>query len=151
MPATPPSNPRDVADILEAIARRLRADPAFLGELSRRPAAGFQRVAVTQPTNLDITDDGVPDFGAVDVLVGDTHVTVTAETRNADQSSVHVSVMERHLILSVGEGSDERRRDLTLPVDVDEDLAAATFRNGVLDVVLPIRRRATGGEARSRA
>lgn len=149
MPPTPSSNPRDVADILEAIARRLRSDPAFLGELDRR-SAGVQRVAVTQPTNLEITDDGLPDFGAVDVLVGDTHVTVTAETRNADQASVHVSVMDRHLMLSVGEGPEERRRDVALPVDVDEELAAATFRNNVLDVVLPVKKRAPGTEARTR-
>lgn len=151
MPATPPASPRDVADILEAIARRLRSDPSFLDEVVNRPRAVVSRVSVTAPANVEVTDDGSPDFGAVDVLVGDTHVTVTAETANVDPSSVHVSVIDRHLILSVGHGPEERRRDVTLPVDVDEELAAATFRNGVLDVVLPIRRRASSNEARSRA
>lgn len=139
MPATPPASPRDVADILEAIARRMRSDPSFLDEFVNRPRAVVSRVSVTAPTNVEVTDDFTPDVGVVDVAVGDTHVTVTAETANVDPATLHVSVIDRHLIVSVGVGPDETRRDVTLPVDVDEELAAATFRNGVLDVVLPRR------------
>jgi HSP20 family molecular chaperone IbpA len=83
--------------------------------------------------------DEEPAFGAVDLFTDERAVTVTMETRNVDPATVHVSLAEGKLLIGVGEGVGALRRDLTLPAAVDEGAAFATFRNGVLDVVLPLK------------
>ena len=124
-----PSESKDVADMLESLARRVREDPAF------SPSA---HLTIAPPAEM--LDEG-PSLGALDVFTDDDSVTVTVETRNIDASSVHVSLLNGRLLIGLGEGSRSYKRDLPLPVPVDEDQAVATFRNGVLDVVLPVKRR----------
>lgn len=147
MPPTSPP-PRDVADVLDAIAKRIRADPSFAAELMREPLPAA-RVSVSEVPAAAF--QGEPEFAEVDLVQSASHVTVTAQTNHADQSAVHVSVMDRLLILCLGEGSAEQRREVALPCDVDEDLAQATFRNGVLDVVFPRRDAITHDIGPSRA
>ena len=126
-----PSDPKDMADMLDAIARRMRNAP---GAAATTPAtAGPGGITIAAP----LADGANPWLGEVDVFSDATHVTVTAQTRNADASHVHVSVAEGRLLIGLGEGAQAVRRDLPLPVAVDESQAYATFRNGVLDVVLP--------------
>lgn len=122
------SDPKDVADMLEALARKIRADPGL---------ARVERPSVTLPAIGP--EDAAPALGALDVFTDDDAVTVTVETRNTDASHVHVSLLEGRLLINLGEGPNAYRRDLPLPAAVDEDGAVATFRNGVLDVVLPRR------------
>jgi HSP20 family molecular chaperone IbpA len=119
------SDPRDVADMLEALARRLRHEGGGPAE----------RLVPT----LDA--EALPLLGAADVMTDERAVTVTMETRHADASLVKVSILEGRLLIGVGEGPTATRRDLALPAQVDEDGAVATFRNGILDVVLPLKRR----------
>ena len=126
----PKDDPKDVADMLEALARRIRGEPSFSG--ARRDP-----VAVSAAADNGGTE---PSLGALDVFTDDKNVTVTAETRNTEPSHVHVSLLEGRLLINLGEGPRAYRRDLPLPADVDEDAAIATFRNGVLDVVLPLKR-----------
>lgn len=128
MPDKGPEPKNDVADMLESLARQMR-------EAAERPDPG--RVLVT-PTP-DAVGDG-PSLGALDVFTDARAVTVTIETRNADAAQVRVSLLDGRLLIHLGEGPKAFRRDLPLPVAVDEEMAAATFRNGVLDVVLPLRR-----------
>lgn len=125
------SDPKDVADMLEALARRIRTDPAFQRDVPLLPPAPV-------PT-MDLDDK--PALGALDVFTDERNVTVTVETRNTDASHVHVSLLDGRLLIGLGEGPRATRRDLPLPTPVDEEGAMATFRNGVLDVVLPIKRR----------
>lgn len=124
-----PSESKDVADMLESLARRVREDPSF------SPSA---HLTIAPPAEM--LDEG-PSLGALDVFTDDDSVTVTVEARNIDAASVHVSLLNGRLLIGLGEGSHSFRRDLPLPVPVDEDQAVATFRNGVLDVVLPVKRR----------
>jgi len=128
------SDPKDVADMLEALARRIRADPSF-----SRNAAGGKRAVSVAPPAIDINANG-PSLGALDVFTDERAVTVTVETHNADASHVHVSLLDGRLLIGLGEGPSAFRRDLSLPAAVDEDAAVATFRNGILDVVLPLKR-----------
>lgn len=131
MPADAPSPPKDVADMLEALARRLRTDPrATLGQAAP-PTPGATRVDVEEW-------DDAPDLGAVDVFSDGTHLTVTVETRNADPAAVQVSLLENRLQIGLGEGAC--RREVPLPAPVEEGGCFATLRNGVLDVVLPLKR-----------
>ena len=119
----------DVADMLEALAKRIRGDPAF---------AGKERQPLSVSSAPDASDDE-PSMGALDVFTDDRNVTVTVETKNAQPSHVHVSLLDGRLLINLGEGPRAFRRDLPLPAAVDEDAAIATFRNGVLDVVLPLK------------
>lgn len=123
------SDPKDVADMLEALARKLRTEPAF--DAARKP------LTVAAPAELA---GDAPSLGALDVFSDDDAITVTVETRNADARSVHVSLLDGRLLINLGEGPQAFRRDLPLPAAVNEEAAVATFRNGVLDVVLPRRR-----------
>jgi HSP20 family molecular chaperone IbpA len=123
------ADPKDVADMLEALARRMRSDPVF------------SRDSLALPTATTVETDDKPTLGALDVFTDERNVTVTVETRNADASHVHVSLLDGRLLIGLGEGPRASRRDLPLPTAVDEEGAMATFRNGVLDVVLPIKRR----------
>jgi hypothetical protein len=142
MPADAPSSPKDVADLLEALARRIRNDPAFGKGTPLRPApvtpASGMHVSAP-PQKVDPFVDEEPAFGAVDLFTDERAVTVTVETRNVDPATVHVSLAEGKLLIGVGEGAGALRRDLALPAAVDEGAAFATFRNGVLDVVLPLK------------
>lgn len=107
--------------MLEKLAARLRHD-------------------APDPTVVDVgPDEDGPALGALDVFSDESAITVTAETRNADAASVHVSLLDGRLLINLGEGPRAFRRDLALPAPVDEDAAVATFRNGVLDVVLPLK------------
>lgn len=125
-----PSESRDVSDMLESLARRVREDPSF------SPSA---HLTIAPPAEM--LDEG-PSLGALDVFTDDRAVTVTAEARNTDAAAVHVSLLDGRLLIGLGEGSRAYKRDLPLPLPVDEENAVATFRNGVLDVVLPLKRRA---------
>lgn len=113
----------DVADMLEALARRIRTDMGTLRESASRAL-----VTADAPEG--------PTLGALDVFADRERVTVTVETRNVDAANVQVSLLDGKLLIHFG----ECRRDLPLPAPVDEEGAVATFRNGVLDVVLPIKR-----------
>lgn len=126
-----PSDPKDVADMLEALANRIRGDPSLLRDADRKALTVTPAAA----------DDDAPALGALDVFADDDAVTVTVETKNADANSVHVSLLDGRLLIGIGEGPTAFRRDLPLPAAVDEDGAVATFRNGILDVVLPRKRR----------
>lgn len=124
------SDPKDVADMLEALARKLRTEPVA--------APGAKPPLTIAPPAELIAD--TPSLGALDVFTDEDAITVTVETRNTDAKSVHVSLLDGRLLINLGDGPRAFRRDLPLPVAVDEDAAVATFRNGVLDVVLPRKR-----------
>jgi len=89
----------------------------------------------------------------VDVTETDTEVTVTAELPGLDEKDVEVSLTQNMLTLS-GEKKAEKedkgenyyrmersygsfRRTIALPTEIEADKVEATFKNGVLNVVLP--------------
>ncbi|HET6406218.1 MAG TPA: Hsp20/alpha crystallin family protein [Candidatus Thermoplasmatota archaeon] len=121
-----PTSSKDVSDMLDTLARRMRDDPSF-------DLAAHLTVAPPQ----ELLDEG-PSLGPVDVFTDERAVTVTVEARNTEPSNVQVSLLEGRLLIALGKAF---RRDLALPAAVDEESAVATFRNGVLDVVLPLKRR----------
>lgn len=132
MSESPPTK-KDVADILEKLAVRMREDPSFLAA----QANAKDGLTVYAPP------EGRPDepsLGELDLQTDALAITVTAETRNADANSVHVTLADDRLSIGLGEGMRALRRDLTLPAPVDEERAVATLRNGILDIVLPLRK-----------
>jgi HSP20 family molecular chaperone IbpA len=130
----PASPHKDVADLLENLARRIRSDPEWgAGQPGTRTEQDGISVYAGDPTNR-------PSLGAVDVLTDEDAITVTAETRNTDAQQVHVTLADDKLYIGLGEGAAAIRKDVKLPHAVDEEAAVATFRNGVLDIVLPRRK-----------
>lgn len=132
------SPPKDVTDILDALAIRLRQDPSYLAAEAQAETAG----GLTIYPAPESAASG-PVLGALDLLEDEDAITLTAETRNADPSSVHVTLADDLLSIGLGEGHHALRREVRLPSAVDEERAVATLRNGVLDIVLPLRRRAS--------
>lgn len=131
--ADAPADPKDMADMLADIARDMRKSR---GEAAPTAAPGDTlRVEMPPPAK----DDAAPWLGEIDLFSDEAYVTVTIETRNAEASALRVSVADGRLHVNLGEGVRAMQRDLPLPVPVDEEHAYATFRNGVLDVVLPRR------------
>lgn len=128
------STPKDVSDLLEQLARRIRLDPSF------QAAQATAKDGLTVFTPPEAAPDA-PSLGELDLQRDAATITVTAETRNADANHVHVTLAEDKLSIGLGEGTRAFRRDLTLPAAVDEDRAVATLRNGILDIVLPLRAR----------
>ena len=90
---------------------------------------------------------------AVDVAEHDDAVVVTVDLPGYEKSDIGISVSGDVLTVSADrEASADRedgtyvrrerrtesaRRSVTLPVEVDEEAASATYRNGVLSVTLP--------------
>ena len=104
-----------------------------------KDVADLTNTPIEVETDPDVLGDA-PVIGAIDLFADDEAVTVTAETRNADASSVKVTLADDKLWIGLGEGPLAIRRDVKLPKAVDEESAVATFRNGVLDVVLPVKK-----------
>ena len=94
---------------------------------------------------------------SVDVSETDTDVVVTADLPGYEKEDIEVGVKDRRLTVeaersheSEDRDDDERfvrqerthqhvSRSVSLPAEVDEDAATATYRNGVLTVTLPKR------------
>ncbi|MFB6097227.1 MAG: archaeal heat shock protein Hsp14 [Haloferacaceae archaeon] len=89
---------------------------------------------------------------AVDVAENDEEVTVTADLPGYDRDQIDVTVDDRRLTIRAEreretetdeeyhrrERSFRRQtRTITLPAEVDERAASATYRNGVLEITLP--------------
>ena len=131
MAESPPTR-KDVSDLLEKLALRIRSDPSF------QAAQAQAKDGLTVYAPREAPSDR-PALGEVDLQADDAAITVTAETRNADVNSVHVTLADDRLSIGLGEGMNALRRDVTLPAAVDEERAVATLRNGILDIVLPLR------------
>lgn len=128
---------KDVADLLEHLARRIRNDPEWGAGQATQTQQGGVTVFAGDPADR-------PHLGAVDLFRDDDAITVTAETRNTDAQQVHVTLVDDKLFIGLGEGPAALRKDVPLPCAVDEEAAVATFRNGILDIVLPLRKQRGG-------
>lgn len=89
----------------------------------------------------------------VDVIDGDKAVTVRAELPGVDRKDLDVSVTEDSVQIRGSTRSEEKEekesyyrseirrgefsRTVALPASVDADKAKATFRDGILEIVLP--------------
>lgn len=134
------SPPKDVADLLEELALRLRRDPTFLAAEAKAKDTG----GLTIYTPPEVAAEG-PVLGELDLHADEDSITVTAETRNTDAAAVHVTLVDDRLNIGLGEGLRALHREVRLPAAVDEERAIATLRNGVLDIVLPLRHPRTQG------
>jgi HSP20 family protein len=108
-----------------------------------------------------LEDAGMAGELSVDVSETDEEVRVAADLPGYDREDVHVTVADRRLTVEAerDRSAAERdarfhrrerthrrvRRTVTLPADVEEEAASATYENGVLTVTLPKQRDAHDG------
>lgn len=131
---------------LNLIPRRaLRQTPARLG---------FDRLFEEFFRDIDAVPEGIPAFSArLDVAETDKAVTVTADLPGLEEKDIELSLNENVLSLkgekkaeSEEEGKNFYRKERTygafyreveLPAEIDAARVEATFKNGVLTVMLP--------------
>jgi len=72
----------------------------------------------------------------VDVYEEEDVVKVIAEVPGVEKKDINLNASERKLIISVDTPQRKYYKEVDLPVEVDPQSAKATYRNGVLEVVL---------------
>lgn len=93
-----------------------------------------------------IPDDIEP---LTDVIEDDEYVSITVEIPGVDKDDIDLDVKENTLEINV-EGSERKYHKLIdLPSKVFPDTAHATYKNGVLDIILKRRERKKGNKGYS--
>ncbi len=72
----------------------------------------------------------------VDVYEEEDVVKVVAEVPGVEKKDINLNATERKLIISVDNPERKYYKEVDLPVEVDPQSAKATYKNGVLEVVL---------------
>ena len=72
----------------------------------------------------------------VDVYEEEDVVKVVAEVPGVEKKDINLTASEKKLIISVDTPQRKYYKEVDLPVEVDPQSAKATYRNGVLEVVL---------------
>ncbi len=87
----------------------------------------------TAKPSLDVKEEREP---LVDAMVQSDTVKVVAELPGVEKSDIALECDGRNLVLKVD--TDKRRfyKSLELPVEVDPDTSKASYKNGVLELVL---------------
>ncbi|MEK6919872.1 MAG: archaeal heat shock protein Hsp20 [Thermoproteota archaeon] len=97
-----------------------------------KPSMGGGRFGTPRP-KLSVKEEREP---LVDAIVHDDIVKVVAELPGVEKLDIVLQCDGRNLTIKVD--TDRRRyyKDLELPVEVDPDTSKATYKNGVLELVL---------------
>ncbi len=87
---------------------------------------------VTRP-KLDVKEQREP---LVDTLVLSDSVKVVAELPGVEKSEIALECDGRNLVLKVDNDKHRYYKSLELPVEVDPDTSRASYKNGVLELIL---------------
>jgi HSP20 family protein len=133
-----------------------RRERASVAPLARWEEAPFHLLRREMDTLLDRVFGPELPWG-LDVEVGDREVVVRAEAPGFEPAELELNLTGDTLTIRAehaaekgkeGESREERRfmlkRTLTVPPGIDVEKVAATYRNGVLEVHLPLRPEAVG-------
>jgi HSP20 family protein len=90
----------------------------------------------TKPTRLGIPKPGESREPLVDVIEGEKVIQVVAELPGVDKSDIKLDASDRTLKISVDAEKRKYRKEIDLPARVDPDSAKATYKNGILEVIL---------------
>ncbi|MEW6070293.1 MAG: archaeal heat shock protein Hsp20 [Candidatus Thermoplasmatota archaeon] len=71
-----------------------------------------------------------------DVLESEEEVTVTVELPGVEKEDINLTATEEELTIDVDTAKRKYHRDIKLPCKVLPDTTSATYKNGVLDVVM---------------
>jgi HSP20 family protein len=81
----------------------------------------------------------------VDVIQEPEQVKVIAELPGVEKEDIQLFATEKTLTIDVTSPDHRYHKELELPFEVEEDSAASTYRNGVLETVLKRKRESGGG------
>lgn len=87
----------------------------------------------TSKPRLDVKDEREP---LVDTMVQTETVKVIAELPGVEKSDITLECDGRKLVLKVDSDKHPYYKSLELPVDVDPDTSKASYKNGVLELIL---------------
>src|SRR5881628_1881760 len=83
--------------------------------------------------SLDVKEDREP---LVDTIVQSDNVKVVAELPGVEKSDIALECDGRNLVLKVDTDKHRYYKSLELPVEVDPDTSKASYKNGVLELIL---------------
>ncbi len=83
----------------------------------------------------------------VDVMASDDEVKVIAELPGVEKSDIKLNLSENSMTISVDTPSRKFKKALDLPVAVDPDSTKASYKNGVLEVVLKAQKKKPQGKS----
>jgi HSP20 family protein len=87
----------------------------------------------TQKPSLDVKEEREP---LVDAMVQSENVKVVAELPGVEKSDIALECDGRSLTLKVDNDKHRYYKSLQLPVEVDPDTSKASYKNGVLELIL---------------
>jgi len=93
--------------------------------------------------SLDVKEEREP---LVDTIVQSDNVKVVAELPGVEKSDIALECDGRNLMLKVDTDKHRYYKSLELPVEVDPDTSKASYKNGVLELIL--RRKSPGSKAK---
>lgn len=82
---------------------------------------------------LDVKEEREP---LVDTILQTDSVKVVAELPGVEKSDIDLECDGRNLVLKVDNAKHRYYKSLELPVDVDPDTSKASYKNGVLELIL---------------
>ena len=100
-----------------------------------KPSMGGGPFGVPRP-KLSIKEEREP---LVDTIVHDDVVKVVAELPGVERSDITLQCDGRNLSLKVDTEKRRYHKELALPVEVDPDTSKASYKNGVLELILTRR------------
>lgn len=107
-----------------------------------KPSMGGGPFGSTRP-RLDVKEEREP---LVDTMVQSDTVKVVAELPGVEKSDITLECDGRNLVLRVDSDKHRYYKSLELPVEVDPDTSKASYKNGVLELIL--NRKSPGNKAK---
>jgi HSP20 family protein len=82
----------------------------------------------------------------IDVITEGNQIRVVAELPGVEKSDINLQCSEKDLTISVDTSQRKYRKTMELPVSVDPDTPKASYKNGVLEVILKRQEPRTKGK-----
>lgn len=108
-----------------------------------KPSTRASPLGLRRPS-LEIKEERDP---LVDVIPEDEKIRVVAEVPGVERSDIKLNCSEK--ILTIAVDTEERKyyKEIDLPAEVDPKVSKATYKNGVLEIILKVTKKKLKGES----
>lgn len=120
----------------EPFAKRMVNKPMVYGFSMKIGPEGrpqIQEFGNIAPSKKEVTEEREP---LVDIINKEKEIDVLAEMPGVNKEDIRLNATETSLSISVQTPERKYRKELRLPAEVDSKSAKASYKNGVLEVVL---------------
>lgn len=120
----------------EPFAKRMVNKPMVYGFSMKIGPEGrpqIQEFGNIAPSKKEVTEEREP---LVDIINKEKEIDVLAELPGVEKQDIKLNATETSLSISVDTSDRKYRKQLRLPAEVDPKSAKASYKNGVLEVVL---------------